>query len=105
MIGKITGQDVPAVGGSIGFEPVTMLIKERGLTFDMKQNLALIYDVDDNIVDVYNLKKELTNKYNVSLFVRPKNMKNFYDKVVEVADLITTFKDVKQGNEIKVLNK
>ncbi len=105
MIGKITGQDVPAVGGSIGFEPVTMLIKERGLTFDMKQNLALIYDVDDNIVDVYNLKKELTNKYNVSLFVRPKNMKNFYEKVVEVADLITTFKDVKQGNEIKVLNK
>lgn len=105
MIGKITGQDVPAVGGSIGFEPVTMLIKERGLTFDMKQNLALIYDADDNIVDVYSLKKQLTEKYNVSLFARPKNMKNFYEKVVEVADLITSYKDFKQGNEIKVLNK
>lgn len=105
MIGKITGQDVPAVGGSIGFEPVTMLIKERGLTFDMKQNLALIYDADDNIVDVYGLKKQLTKKYNVSLFARPKNMKNFYEKVVEVADLITSYKDFKQGNEIKVLNK
>lgn len=105
MIGKITGQDVPAVGGSIGFEPVTMLIKERGLTFDMKQNLALIYDADDDIVEVYNTKKDLTTKYNVSLFMRPKNMKNFYEKVVEVADVITTFKDVKVGNPIKVLNK
>ena len=105
MIGKITGQDVPAVGGSIGFEPVTMLIKERGLTFDMKQNLALIYDTDDNIVEVYNTKKDLTEKYNVSLFIRPKNMKNFYEKVVEVADAVTTFKDVKLGNSIKFLNK
>ncbi len=105
MIGKITGQDVPAVGGSIGFEPVTMLIKERGLTFDMKQNLALVYDNDDNIVEVFNTKKALTEKYNVSLFLRPKNMKAFYEKVVEVADLLTTFKDIKLGNEIKVLDK
>lgn len=103
MIGKITGQDVPAVGGSIGFEPVTMLIKERGLAFDMKQNLALIYDEDDDVVEVYKLKQKLVEKYNVSLFMRPKNMKNFYEKVVEVADLLTSFKDVQQGNEIKVL--
>ena len=105
MIGKITGQDVPAVGGSIGFEPVTMLIKERGLTFDMKQNLALIYDQDDNIIDVFKVKTELTKEYNVSLFMRPKNMKNFYEKVVEVADTITSYKDLKQGNPIKILNK
>ncbi len=105
MIGKITGQDVPAVGGSIGFEPVTMLIKERGLTFDMKQNLALVYDQDDNIVDVFKAKSELTKEYNVSLFMRPKNMKNFYEKVVEVADAITSYKDLKQGNPVKILNK
>lgn len=104
MIGKITGQDVPAVGFSIGFEPVTMLIRERGLTFDAKPNLAVLYDNDDPIEQVYNTKTELMKKYNVSLFARPKNMKTFYERIVEVADYVTSVKDVLQNKEIKKLN-
>ena len=30
MIGKFTGQDTPAVGFSIGFERIVMLLMERG---------------------------------------------------------------------------
>ena len=30
MIGKFTGQDTPAVGFSIGFERIVMLLLERG---------------------------------------------------------------------------
>lgn len=104
MIGKITGQDVPAVGFSIGFEPVTMLIRERGLTFDAKQNLAVLYDFDDPIELVYNTKTELMKTYNVSLFMRPKNMKAFYERIAEVADCVTSIKDVLQNKEIKKLN-
>lgn len=104
MIGKITGQDVPAVGFSIGFEPVTMLIRERGLTFDAKPNLAVLYDADDPIEQVYNTKTELMKKYNVSLFMRPKNLKAFYERIVEVADYVTSVKDVLQNKEIKKLN-
>ena len=104
MVGKITGVDVFAVGISMGFEPITMLIRERGLVFDSKQNLALIYDDSDDILEVYAIKEKLKADYNVSLFARPKNMKNFYDKVVEVADYLISVKDYKQNKEIKKLN-
>ena len=103
MIEKITGVAVSAVGISIGFEPITMLIRERGITFDCKQNLALIYDTDDDILEVFNIKQELMKSYNVSLFARAKNMKNFYEKVTEVANAVTSVKEFKEGKEIKVL--
>ena len=104
MVEKMVGIKVPAVGFGMGFEPVTMLIRERGLNFDSKQNLALIYDSEDDIVEVFGAKEKLKEEYNVSLFVRPKNMKNFYDKITEVATCVTTYKDFKEGKEIKILN-
>lgn len=104
MVEKMVGIKVPAVGFGMGFEPVAMLIRERGLTFDCKENLALIYDEEDNIVSVFDVKAELMNKFNVSLFKRPKNMKSFYEKIGTVANFVTTYKDVKAGNEIKKLS-
>lgn len=103
MIEKMTGVNVSAVGISMGFEPITMLIRERGLMFDSKENLALIYDDEDNIIEVFNIKEELKAKYNVSLFKRSKNMKNFFEKVKEVANFVTSVKDIKENKEIKVL--
>jgi len=105
MVGKITGVNVPAVGVSIGFEPVTMLLKERGVTFGEKANLALLYDKDDNVIEVFDVKDNLKEKYNVSLYRYPKNMKNFYEKIVEVAEFCTSVKDFKEGKQIKELNK
>ena len=105
MIEKITGYAVPAVGASIGFEPVTMLIKERGLTFNAKQNLALIYDKDDDIKQVFEVKQKLMQQYNVSLFVRPKNIKNFYDKIIEVADCVISTKEYLENKPVKILQK
>ena len=104
MIEKISGISSPAVGMSIGFEPVTMLIRERGIAFDNKPNLALIYDEDEKVEDLYEAKSKLQDKYNVSIFLRAKNMKNFYEKIVEVAELVTSVKDYKEGKEIKRLN-
>lgn len=105
MIEKITGVAIPAVGVSIGFEPVTMLLRERGITFDMKKNLALIYETEDDMLEVFKIKESLMNEYNVSMFARPKNMKSFYDKIGEVADLVTSVKDYKENKQFKELNK
>ena len=82
-----------------------MLIKERGITFNTKQNLALIYDKEDDIKKVFEIKQLLMKEYNVSLFVRPKNIKNFYDKIVEVADCVSSVKDFLESKPIKVLQK
>ena len=104
MLNKFAGVDIPAVGCSIGFEPITMLLNERS-NFEIKNNnLALIYYPEDDILKVYEIKRELMKKYNVSLFMQPKNMKNFYEKIVSVANMVTTTKDYLDGKEIKVLN-
>lgn len=102
MIGKFSGVDCPAVGYSIGFECVTMLMQEKRKD-DKGNNLALLYDNNDDIVEVFKIKAELMKQYNVSLYARPKNMKSFYDRIVSVANMVTSVADYKQGKEIKVL--
>ncbi len=104
MVGKMTGSDMCAVGVSIGFERVALLLKERGVSFGEKENLVLIYDKEDDILKVFELKEKLMEEYNVSLYLRPKNMKSFYDKIGEVASLCTSFKDCLEGKDIKQLS-
>ena len=103
MIGKIVGVDVPAVGASIGFERISLILLEREAKFENKENLALIYDDEDDIIEVFKIKEEIMKKYNVSLYKRAKNMKNFFEKIKEVATLVTSVRDVKENKEIKVL--
>lgn len=45
MIGKFTGQQTPAVGFSIGFERIIMLLMERGFTVpDAKEKIAFLVE-------------------------------------------------------------
>jgi len=103
MVEKMVGISVPAVGSSIGFERISILLLEQNVKFDIKENLALIYDEDDDIVEVFKIKEELMKKYNVSLFKRAKNMKNFFENIKEVATCVTSVRDVKENKEIKIL--
>lgn len=103
MVEKMVGISVPAVGASIGFERISLVLLEQNAKFDSKENLALIFDDDDDMVEVYKTKEELMKNYNVSLFKRPKNMKSFFEKIQEVANYVTSVKDFKDGKEIKVL--
>ncbi len=103
MLGKFSGTDCPAVGFGLGFEPVCMLINENNLLTNLTKQLALIYEPDDNIVDVFKAKNKLKKEYNVSLYLKPKNMKSFYDKIVSVADYSILYKDYLQKKQIKKL--
>lgn len=103
MLTKFAGLDVPAVGFSLGYEPICMLIQERDENTEGK-NLALIFGKDDDINEVYKIKNQLKSKYNVSLFLEPKNMKTFYEKIVAVADFATSVRDFKENKPIKIMN-
>ena len=103
MVEKMVGINVPAVGVSIGFERISLILLEQNKNFNNKENLSLIYEEDEDIIEVYQFKNELMKTYNVSLFKRPKNMKNFFEKIKEVANYVTSVKDIKEGKEIKVL--
>lgn len=103
MVGKFSGVDTCAVGISIGFEPIAMLIRERGITFNLKPNLALIYDESDDIVKVFEVKEKLKSDYNVGLYLRAKNMKNFFEKIIEVADYAVSLRDYQEGKQPRKL--
>lgn len=103
MVGKFCGINTPAVGFGMGFEPVCMLIKERGIKVPLKQNLALIYE-DEDIGKVFEIKNKLKQKYNVSLFKKPKNLKSFYERITAVADAVTTVKDYLLGADVKIVS-
>lgn len=81
MVGKIVGIDVPAVGFSIGFERVLIILIEQGKLQKDKSKIALIYNKEDDYSQVLAKKQELMKKYAVSTYVRPKNMKAMLDRL------------------------
>ncbi|MBO5909936.1 MAG: ATP phosphoribosyltransferase regulatory subunit, partial [Clostridia bacterium] len=81
MIGKLIGIDVPAIGFSIGFERVLLILSEQGKLNKDKLKVALIYNQEDDYVDVLSKKNELMKQHSVSTYQRPKNMKALLDKL------------------------
>lgn len=81
MVEKFLNTPVPAVGFSIGFYSVVMLMLEKD-TLKNNNKLALIYDKKAEIGDVLNAKLDFISKgYDVSTFVFPKNFNNFAEKI------------------------
>lgn len=73
MIGSFIGQDIPAVGFSIGFERIFEILKEEGTTFFKPKQLALIYTETDAVKDVMIKADTLRGEYDaVSLFKKEK---------------------------------
>ena len=80
MVEKLTGQPVSAVGFSMGFEPITMLLRENGKLLPARPLVALIYE-NEPLEDVLAQKQLLKQKFDVSVFKRPKNMKAALEKL------------------------
>jgi len=80
MVEKIAGVKVPAVGFSIGFSRICMLLDERGAKIKPNKKIALLYDAS-NFEKALSLKSSLTEKFDVSMYKRPKNLKNLLDKL------------------------
>lgn len=81
MVEKLIGINVPAVGFGMGFEPVNIILTERGMMKKDKLKIALIYNAEDDYAKVLDKKKQLMNKYSVSTYLRAKNMKAMLDKL------------------------
>lgn len=81
MVGKLIGIDVPAIGFSIGFERVLLILAEQGKLQKSKLKIALIYDKEDDYGAVLKRKQQLMQDYAVSTYMRPKNMKAMIDRL------------------------
>lgn len=81
MIEKLIGINVAAIGFSIGFERVLLILTELNKMQKDKLKIALIYDKDEDYTKVLARKNELMKTYAVSTYVRPKNMKAMLDRL------------------------
>ena len=81
MVEKLTGQATAAVGFSIGFEPICMLLKEQQALQPTRQLIALFYDDDDTREQIFAQKEVLKLNNDVSIFKYSKNMRNTLDKL------------------------
>ena len=74
LVGKFIGEDIPAVGISIGFERIFSIFKDNNFQIpESKKKVAVIHK-EDEIVEAINYRKKLISEYDVSLFTRPKKL-------------------------------
>ena len=76
MIGRITGNDVPACGFSIGFERIALLLAERGVKSTATRGTAVLVDKNldaQSLVRVMDACKKERQKTNVTVLKKIKN--------------------------------
>ena len=73
MIGKFIGQEVPAVGFSIGFERIcAILLDQKYRIPDSKEKCALLYDDSVPFAEVLKEAEKLRESYSVSVLKKAK---------------------------------
>ena len=73
MIGKFIGQQVPAVGFSIGFERICSILMDEGFEIpDEKKKCALLYDKSSSFASVMDAAEQLKSKYRVTIIQKAK---------------------------------
>lgn len=83
LIGKFLNESVPAVGFSIGFERIYAILSEQGIkNEESKKRIAVLYE-EDEIAAAYAKAEELRKEYIVALYVKPKKMGKFLNRLEE----------------------
>lgn len=75
MIGKFLGQEIPAVGFSIGFERICSILLEQNYKIPSeKEKCALLYDDSVPFPEVLKEAEELRKSFNVSVVRKAKKL-------------------------------
>ena len=74
MIGKFIGQEVPAVGFSIGFERICAILTEQNYRAPAPKRLALLYRDDADFAEVLKKAARLRGEYAVTVLPQQKKL-------------------------------
>ena len=101
LIGKFLGQQISAVGFSIGFERIFSILMEHGVTTDNNnKKLAIMYE-EGNVEAAYSRAEELRKEgFACALYVKPKKMGKFLSKLEDRG--FAGFVNVEQGAEVSM---
>ncbi len=103
LIGKFIGENVPAVGFSIGFERIVCILNDNNFKIpDSRKKLAIIYPADD-VVNAVRIANEYRKEYDVTLVEKIKKLGKLFGKLEEAGYYGCRIID--ESEEIKVLEK
>lgn len=101
MVGKFIGQQVPAVGFSIGFERVCGILLEQNYQIPgAKQRLALLYLPDADFAAVLQKAEALRTTYDVTVLAQAKKLGKQFGTLEAAGFNAVAFAD---NDDIKVL--
>lgn len=81
LIGKFIGEDVPAVGFSIGFERIFSILMESNFEIpNRKKKIAVIYDAS-NVKQALKTADSFRQEYDVALYEKVKKVGKLIDKL------------------------
>ena len=104
LIGKFLNQSIPAVGFSIGFERIFSILMENGVDIQHRtKKSAVMYD-EGSLVEAVKAADKLRSEGNIaSIYVRPKKMGKFLNKLEERN--YDGFIVAGQGDEVSLFEK
>ena len=104
LIGKFLNQSIPAVGFSIGFERIFSILMENGVDIEHRtKKIAVMYD-EGSLVEAVKTADKLRSEGNIaSIYVRPKKMGKFLNKLEERK--YDGFIVAGQGDEVSLFEK
>lgn len=99
LIGKFIGQQVPAVGFSIGFERICSILLEQNYKIpNEREKCAFLYDDSISFAQVMKFAENLRKDYNVAIIKKAKKPGPQYDMLEKQG--YTKFATVKEGQII-----
>lgn len=83
LVGKFLGEDIPAVGFSIGFERICSILLDAGFKIpNKKEKLMVIYE-EEQIVEAIKYADSLRDRYDVGLNLKPNKLGKYFGKLEE----------------------
>ncbi len=75
MIGKFLGEEIPAVGFSIGFERICAILLEKDFKIPSeKEKCAFLYSENEDFNEILQMAEELRKNYSVTVIKKAKKM-------------------------------
>ena len=83
LIGKFTGENIPAVGFSIGFERIFSILSEQNyMPSSMRKKVAVFYS-EGEYTDAASKADELRKEYDVNMIERHKKLGKYLNRLEE----------------------
>lgn len=84
LIGKFIGENIPAVGFSIGFERIAGILLDKGISSsNTRKRVVVVYD-ENQFAEAEEYAESIRDTYDVSLYIRPKKLGKLLDRLTEL---------------------